>query len=208
MVERGRTGRDGRSGTDRGDRDRRTTRDEGGMTQQTGTISETEARPAVAGADYRDAMSRIAGAVHVIASDGAAGRGGVTMTAVTSVSDAPPTVLVCLNRTSRFGAILRANGVFSVNTLVGGDEELAGLFAGVGGVDHPDRFAEDRWERGTTGAPLLRGARAVLDCRITEVTEVGSHGVFFARVEAVRVGDARPALLYVDRAYRVLSEAK
>lgn len=163
-----------------------------------------EAPATVSGSDYRDAMSRIAGAVHVVASDGPAGLGGATMTAVTSVTDAPPTVLVCLNRAGRFGAILRANGVFSVNTLIEGDEDLAGIFAGVGGIDHAARFAPGRWSRGTTGAPLLEGARAVLDCRIVDVAEVGSHGVFFGRVEAVRVGEARPALLYLDRAYRVL----
>lgn len=168
------------------------------------TPAAIEAAATVSGSDYRDAMSRIAGAVHVVASDGPAGPGGATMTAVTSVTDAPPTVLVCLNRAGRFGAILRTNGVFSVNTLVEGDEDLAGLFAGVGGIDHPDRFAPDRWSRGATGAPLLAGARAVVDCRIVDVAEVGSHSVFFGRVEAVRVGDARPALLYVDRSYRVL----
>lgn len=163
------------------------------------------ARAAVTGADYRDAMSRIAGAVHVVASDGPAGAGGATMTAVTSVTDAPPTVLVCLNRTGRFNAIVRANGVFSVNTLVAGDEALAGLFAGVGGVDHPDRFAaQGVWRTGVTGAPLLEGARAVLDCRVAEVSDVGSHTVFLARVEGVLIGDARPPLLYVDRGYRRL----
>ncbi|MCE1237597.1 MAG: flavin reductase [Hyphomicrobiales bacterium] len=162
---------------------------------------------AVAGGDYRDAMSRIVGAVHVVASDGPAGAGGATMTAVTSVTDAPPTVLICLNRTGRLNALLRANGVFSVNTLVEGDENLAGVFAGVGGVDHPDRFAHGRWERGATGAPLLCGARAALDCRITQSVDVGSHTVFFGLVEAVRIGDARPPLLYVDRAYRVLPTA-
>lgn len=158
----------------------------------------------VSGGDYRDAMSRIAGAVHVVASDGPAGAGGATMTAVTSVTDAPPTVLVCLNRTGRFNAIVRENGVFSINTLVAGDEVLAGVFAGVGGVDHPDRFAHGTWERGATGAPLLAGARAVLDCRVVEVSDVGSHSVFLARVEAVRVGEAQPPLLYVDRAYHTL----
>lgn len=163
------------------------------------------ATAAISGADYRDAMSRIAGAVHIVASDGPAGAGGATMTAVTSVTDAPPTVLVCLNRTGRFNAIVRANGVFSVNTLVAGDEELAGLFAGVGGVDHPDRFTRGTWGTGATGAPLLEGARAVLDCRVCEVSDVGSHTVFFARVEQVRIGDARPPLLYVDRGYRSLA---
>lgn len=162
----------------------------------------------ISGDAYRDAMSRIAGAVHVIASDGVAGPGGATMTAVTSVTDAPPTVLICLNRNGRLNALLRANGVFSVNTLVAGDEALAGVFAGVGGIDHPDRFAHGVWTRGATGAPLLSGARTSLDCRVSESVDVGSHTVFFGRVEAVTVGEARPALLYVDRGYRVVPSAE
>ena len=48
--------------------------------------------------DYRDAMARFAGAVHVITTDGRAGKRGTTVIAACSVSDIPPTVLVCLNR--------------------------------------------------------------------------------------------------------------
>ncbi len=179
------------------------------MTSTARSISEEEGRAVVpmSSEAYRDAMSRIAGAVHVIASDGPAGAGGATMTAVTSVTDSPPTVLICLNRSTRFNAILRANGVFSVNTLVEGDETLAGVFAGIGRIDHPDRFEPGRWLRGATGAPLLTSARATLDCRISDSIEVGSHTVFFGRVEAVGLGAARPALLYVDRAYRTVGSA-
>ena len=159
---------------------------------------------AVDGPSFRNAMSRIGAAVHVVTTDGPAGRGGATMTAVSSVSDAPPTVLICLNRTGRLNAVLRANGVFCVNTLVAGDEALAGVFAGVGGLDHDARFAHGTWARGSTGAPVLVGARAALDCRVSEVSEIGSHSVVFGTVEAVRLDDPRPALLYIDRAYRVM----
>lgn len=167
----------------------------------------TDAPPAstvevVDGPDYREAMSRIAGAVHVIATDGPGGRGGATMTAVASVTDAPPTLLICLNRSGRLNALLRENGVFSVNTLVEGAEDLAGVFAGVGGIDHAERFATGTWATAVTGAPLLASARAAFDCRITEATDVGSHTVFLGEVEAVRLGPKAPALLYLDRAYR------
>ncbi|MPT25288.1 MAG: flavin reductase, partial [Starkeya sp.] len=47
---------------------------------------------------YREAMSRLVAAVHVITTHGAEGRAGFTATAVASVSDSPPTLLVCLNR--------------------------------------------------------------------------------------------------------------
>ena len=47
---------------------------------------------------FREAMSRLGAAVHVITTDGPSGKTGFTATAVCSVSDAPPTLLVCLNR--------------------------------------------------------------------------------------------------------------
>ena len=159
---------------------------------------------AVDGDVFREAMSRIGAAVHIVTTDGDAGRAGATMTAVTSVSDAPPTVLVCINRTGRLNTILRGNGVFGVNTLVAGDEELAGVFAGKGGLDHDARFGHGQWSSGALGTPVLAGARAVLECRVSEVSEVGSHTVVFGRVEAVHLGRARSALLYLDRGYRVL----
>lgn len=159
---------------------------------------------AVDGGVFREAMSRIGAAVHVVTTAGAAGRAGATMTAVTSVSDAPPTLLVCINRSGRLASILRGNGVFCVNTLVAGDEELAGIFAGQGGLDHEARFDHGAWRDGSIGTPVLAGARASLECRVSEVNEVGSHAVVFGRVEAVHLGEARPALLYVDRGYRSL----
>ena len=163
-----------------------------------------DAAAAVDGDVFREAMSRIGAAVHVVTTAGTAGRAGATMTAVTSVSDAPPTVLVCINRTGRLAAVLRANGVFCVNTLVAGEEDLAGVFAGKGGLDHEARFGHGNWRSGALGTPVLTSARAALECRVSEVNEVGSHAVVFGRVEAVHLERAGDPLFYVDRGYRVL----
>lgn len=173
------------------------------MRTPTHSVVETPAA-AIDPRSFREAMSRVGAAVHVVTTGGPAGRGGATMTAVTSVSDAPPTVLICINRTGRLNAVLRANGVFCINTLVEGDEDLAGVFAGVGGLDHEDRFATGIWQTAATGAPVLAGARMALDCRVSEISEIGSHTVVFGVVEAVHLGPTHPALLYIDRAYRVL----
>ena len=56
---------------------------------------------------YRDAMARFAGAVHVLTTDGPAGRRGTTVIATCSVSDNPPTVLVCINRENRSNDLYR-----------------------------------------------------------------------------------------------------
>ena len=94
---------------------------------------------------FREAMSRLGAAVHVITTDGPRGKTGFTATAVCSVSDAPPTLLVCLNRGATSMPILRGNGVFCVNTLRAGDELIADTFAGRTKVAREARFDAGQW---------------------------------------------------------------
>jgi flavin reductase len=120
---------------------------------------------------YRDAMARLGAAVHIVTTDGPAGRAGFTASAVCSVTDTPPTLLVCLNRASSAYAACLGNGVVCVNTLASGQETLSQAFGGKTAMD--ERFAAGRWSRGATGAPCLHGALATFDCRIVSVATVG-----------------------------------
>ncbi len=149
-------------------------------------------------------MSRYGAAVHVITTDGAAGKGGATATAVCSVSDDPPTLLVCVNRKSKTGQIIVNNGVFCVNTLGADAEELANLFAGRTGVASAARFDSGAWGILATGSPVFASAICACDCRVTEINAVGSHNVIFGVVEAVNLGPAVPALVYHGRSYKVV----
>jgi flavin reductase len=151
---------------------------------------------------FREAMSRLGAAVHVITTAGMGGKAGTTATAVCSVSDAPPTLLVCLNRRSRTNSVLLQNGVFCVNTLGEADAETADLFAGRTGVHGPARFETGEWTVLATGSPALAAALAAFDCRIVEVRSVGSHNVVVGGVEMVRLGANGPALVYHERAYK------
>jgi flavin reductase len=153
-------------------------------------------------AAFRDAMSRLGAAVHVVTSAGPAGRTGFTATAVCSVSDQPATLLVCLNRRSNSAPLLTQNGVFCVNTLGAAEEKLADLFAGRSGVHLEQRFALGEWITLKTGSPVLASAVIAFDCRTIEIKAVGSHNVVFGAVEAVRLGPSGPALVYHDRAYK------
>ena len=78
---------------------------------------------------FRDAMSRLAAAVNVITTDGPVGRRGFTASAVCSVTDDPPTLLLCVNRTAGSNAILKANGVLCINVLAERHTALSALFA-------------------------------------------------------------------------------
>ena len=155
--------------------------------------------PPVAQAAYRDAMARLGAAVNVVTSDGPAGRCGFTASSVCSVTDDPPTLLVCLNRTSGNNARFKRNGVLCVNVLAARHEALSARFAGA--LDQAARFAAGgRWTTLATGAPVLDDARVAFDCRIAQVTEVGTHSVLFCAVEAIRTGDDADALIYRGRA--------
>jgi flavin reductase (DIM6/NTAB) family NADH-FMN oxidoreductase RutF len=151
---------------------------------------------------FRTGMSQLGAAVHVVTTDGAAGKTGFTATAVCSVSDAPPTLLVCLNRRSQSHSVLRVNGVFCVNTLRATQEEIANVFAGRTGVYMAQRFETGTWITLNTGAPVLDSAVVAFDCRISEVRAVASHDVFFGAVVAVRPGEPGPALVYHERSYK------
>ena len=151
---------------------------------------------------FREAMSRLGAAVHVITTAGPGGKTGATATAACSVTDAPPTLLMCLNRRSQTNPVVIENGVFCVNTLGAGEAEIADLFSGRTGVMGSDRFMKGEWTALTTGSPVLTNAVVAFDCRIVEVRSVASHNVFFGAVEAVRLGPNGPALVYHERAYK------
>lgn len=168
-------------------------------------VSVWEREPVPGHADpalFREAMSRLGAAVHIVTTDGPAGRGGFTATAVASVSDSPPTVLVCLNRKSQLTPVMRENRVFCVNTLASSDEELANIFAGRTGLFRGDRFLRGDWTTLETGAPALTNAIAAFDCRVLEMKSVATHDIYFGEVTAIRLANAEKALVYHARAYK------
>src|ERR1700686_3211943 len=131
-------------------------------------VAPQPATPSVDAAAFREAMSRRGAAVHVVPTAGPGGKTGFTATAVCSVSDAPPTLLVCLNRRSPGGPILRENKVFCVNTLGADCEAVADVFAGRTGAVMAERFGVGQWSTLKTGAPGLASAVAAFDCRVVE----------------------------------------
>jgi flavin reductase len=151
---------------------------------------------------FREAMSRTGAAVHIITTNGKSGKAGFTATAVASVSDSPPTVLVCLNRKSQITPVMRENKVFCVNTLASSEEHLANVFAGRTGVFMGERFNSGEWTTLETGAPALTSAIAALDCRVLEMKSVATHDIYFGEVAAIRFATAEKALVYHARAYK------
>ncbi len=152
--------------------------------------------------EFREAMSRCAAAVHVITTDGRGGKAGFTATAFSSVSDSPPTLLICVNRLASSLSILERNRTFCVNTVRAEDEEVANIFAGRTGVARESRFDVNDWYTLYTGAPVLRTAICAFDCVVSDITTVGSHDVCFGEVKAIHFGEPGAALVYHERAFK------
>lgn len=151
---------------------------------------------------FREGMSRVASAVHIITTDGAAGKAGLTATAVSSLSADPPMLLACVKRSASSAPILKQNGVFVVNTLAASHRELADLFAGRTGVRGAERFDGHEWIKGETGSPILPDALASFECRVSQILDVATHEILIGHVVAVRLGAKAAHLVYADRAYK------
>ncbi len=151
--------------------------------------------------NYRDAMARLGAAVSVITTTGPDGDAGFTASAVCSVTDDPPTLLVCMNRDSSLHDTFNANRILCVNTLAASQEELSPLFAGFSDQPMARWFDAAAWTRLVTGAPVLAGAVVSFDCRVAQIVEVGTHSVMFCEVQAIQAGPHHEGLIYFGRSY-------
>lgn len=166
------------------------------------SVHELPVLPGVERDAFRSAMACLGAAVNIITTDGPAGRAGFTASAVCSVTDTPPTLLVCLNRSASVWPIFRDNGYLCVNTLAAGHEDLSTLFGGK--TPMAERFAAADWHTLASGSPLLDGALVSFDCKVAQVVSVGTHDILFCEVQALVRNDETHGLAWFDRGYHHL----
>ena len=158
--------------------------------------------------DFRDAMSLLTTAVSVVTTEGPSGLHGFTASAVCSVTDTPPTLLVCMNQTSRSHGYFIENKILSVNVLGAQHEQISNTFASK--LHSAERFEYGAWTQLQTGAPVLEDALVSFDCEIEHIQEVGTHSVFMCRVVAIKQteqqGGTEESLVYFNRAYHQVGQ--
>jgi len=158
--------------------------------------------------DFRDAMSLLTTAVNVVTTKGSSGIHGFTASAVCSVTDTPPTLLVCMNQTSRSHAHFLENKTLSVNVLGAHHEPISNAFASK--LSSEERFKQGVWTQLATGAPVLEDALVSFDCEIEDIQEVGTHSVLMCRVVAIKhavsQGGTDESLVYFNRAYHQVGQ--
>ena len=153
--------------------------------------------------EYIEAMSRTASSVAVVTTFAADLPVGLTVSAVTSVTADPPTLLICINRKNPIEAAIRESGFFAVNMLRADQRQVAESFAGRPRRGEAYDFAITRWERSPHGCPVFSGAVAWFDCRVVAEHAVGTHRIFIGRVEAAG-SEAGMPLVYGSRSFAEL----
>lgn len=146
--------------------------------------------------EYRALMRHHAGAPVVIATGRHGERTGMTATSFCSLSDSPPTVLVCVNRNASVHPGISRSRVFTVNLLRCGQKDVAMTFSGQTGLKGEQRFSGD-WTEGASGAPCLEGALAVMECDVVGVHDHETHTVFVGKVRSLQASpDGDRPLIY------------
>lgn len=154
---------------------------------------------------FLEGMSRAATFVAVVTTDGEAGRFGVTISSLTSVSadGERPSLLACLHHLSPAAAAVLKNRSFCANLLHEGQHRISDLFAGrTKPGEHAARFDAVDWSPGALGQPVLEGATASFECQVATSVLWETHYIVVGRVSAIRLSDDPAALLYGQRAYR------
>ena len=132
---------------------------------------------------FIDAMRHVAQSVTVVTTLGEDGPTGATVSAFSSLSADPPSVLVCLRSDSRIGLAVGRNRVFCVNVLPESARALAGRFAGRFDAEEPDRFGAIDCRDSASG-PVISGATA-FECTVDQIITHGSHDICIGNVTAI-----------------------
>ena len=149
---------------------------------------------------YREACSQFATGVAVatvLAADGTPH--GLTVSSVTAVSIDPPLILICIDFSAAPIAHFRDARFFAINVLGASQRELSVAFA----AQTEGRFENVEWKPGKTGAPLIQGCLATMECALERVVDAGDHAVFFGLLVRAALEAGEP-LLYFNRTYRTL----
>lgn len=151
--------------------------------------------------EFIAAMRKVASSVAVVTTDGPSGCHGATVSAFCSVSADPPTMLVCLNASSKMATMVAENEAFNINVLPESAKNTANRFAGADDAEIADRFMDvEHWV--TTSGPALSGA-TVMTCKLEQVLRSGTHYIFTGIVKDIHQGAEQP-LAYLDGAYHAV----
>ncbi len=153
----------------------------------------------------REGMRRLASGVSVLATTGVdAKHYAMTVTSVTSVSDAPASLLVCVNQQARLHQHLLLDREFAIHVLT--QSQVAVSVACSSGDQAQTRFDTGQWSFDER-VPMLKDAEASFVCRIRAIHAYGTHSIVVGDIESVSVrGEGVDPLIYHNGGYARLTD--
>ena len=149
---------------------------------------------------FRHVLGHFATGVAIITAAGPDGPVGMSVSSFTSVSLEPPLVAFLPDKSSTSWPAIRAAGAFCVNILSSGQERLCAQFARRGG----EKFAGVSWRAAPSGAPVLDGVMAWIDCELTQTFESGDHYIAIGRVRQLDAAEMAAPLVFFQGGYQQL----
>jgi flavin reductase len=148
-------------------------------------------------------MRRAAATVTVVTTGGPAGRLGLTVSSMCSVSADPPSLVVGIHSGSPVVTAIARNSCFAVNILEASQYEISEIFARRPAEMRRDHLESSAWNNLATGAPALDTAASTFDCHLVAHHVFGTHHLFIGLVVAVAHAERRP-LIHHNRQYCAL----
>ncbi|MBV9506408.1 MAG: flavin reductase [Acidobacteriia bacterium] len=157
---------------------------------------------AVSSDEFRRACGRFATGIAIASVNDAGTPHGLTVSSFSSVSLVPPLVLFCLGHLVTNIEEFRRARYFSLNFLGEEQRHLSDRFA----QKWHDRFDGIAWHKGVTGAPLIAGALATMECALYQRFTSGDHDIFVGEVVGTSVNDGAPLIHHAGRYRRLAGE--
>lgn len=144
--------------------------------------------------------------VTVVTTNTDQGPRGLTVSSFTSVSLAPPLILISIAKSSALHDVFREAKAFAVNFLADDQKTVSDRFAGR--TQAKDKFQGILFDEGETGSPIIEGVRAALECKPWQVIDGGDHSIIVGEVVSALTLSSKRPLVYYSQQYTTTEMAE
>ena len=149
--------------------------------------------------NFRLAMRRYIYSVSIMSNkDNVDNLNAITVSSVTSISMDPPSLLICINKSSRIHDSIELGSKFCINLLNNDQEDLSNICSDEDMYDQ--RFNDKNWN--LDNIPFLKNAQANIFCKVDKLTSYHTHTIVIGLVEDANYADEISTLTYVDGGYK------
>ena len=149
--------------------------------------------------NFRLAMRRYIYSVSIMSNkDNVDNLNAITVSSVTSISMDPPSLLICINKSSRIHDSIELGSKFCINLLNNDQEDLSNICSDEDMYDQ--RFNDKNWN--LDNIPFLKNAQANIFCKVDKLTSYHTHTIVIGLVEDANYADEISTLTYVDGEYK------